>query len=452
MEYDLNSLIDRVVALAQSLVTSITNPYLMLEIALIGGVYLISLILSRRTEPGLEAAARNIKDSPGLLRIIISLLRRLEWVYFVFLIAIAWAILGNIAWPNTYLIYIALLFSLVWLMITIVTHTIRNRSFRRIIAVGAWLYLALVILGVDGNVADLLNQIGFSMGTIRISLLLVVKIIVVLGLSFWVSVSLGNFLDRRVQRNEELTPGLRILIGKIIRIALIIIASVIAISAIGVDLTVLSVLSGAIGVGIGFGLQKVVSNFISGLIILADRSIKPGDTISLGDTFGWIRELRARFISVVTRDGREYLIPNEDFITQEVINWSFSDDLVRLEVAFGVSYDSDPHQVTVLAQEAAVTVPRVVDHQAPVCWMTEFGDSSLKFVLRFWIADPQRGLTNIKGQVLLALWDSFKANGVKIPYPHRELIFKNQSALIPDSLSPEASTPDTPTPDKPGST
>lgn len=448
MEYDLNSLIDRLEALSQSFIDSITNPYLMLEVAIIGAVYLGSLILSRRTEPGLEATARNIKDSPGLLRIIISLLRRLEWVYFVFLIAIAWAILSNIDWPNTYLIYIALLFSLVWLLITIFTHTIRNRPFRRIIAVGAWMYLALVILGIDDNVADLLNQIGFSMGTIRISLLLVVKIIVVLGLSFWVSVSLGNFLDRRVQRNEDLTPGLRILIGKIIRIALIIIASVIAISAIGVDLTVLSVLSGAIGVGIGFGLQKVVSNFISGLIILADRSIKPGDTISLGDTFGWIRELRARFISVVTRDGREYLIPNEDFITQEVINWSFSDDLVRLEVAFGVSYDSDPHQVTVLAEEAATTVPRVVDHQAPVCWMTKFGDSSLDFVLRFWIADPQRGLTNIKGQVLLALWDSFKANGVKIPYPHRELIFKYQPALIPDILSPETSTPDTGPPDK----
>lgn len=433
MEYDLNSFIDRFETLSQSVFTSVTNPYLMLEIAIIAAVYLGSLILSRRTEPQLEAAARNIKDSPGLLRIIISLLRRLEWVYFVFLISIAWSILDNIAWPNTYLVYIGLLFSLMWLMITIVTQTIRNRAFRRIIALSAWIYLALVVLGIDGNVAELLNQIGFSIGTFRISLLLVVKVVVILGLSFWASVSLGNFLDRRIQRNEDLTPGLRILIGKILRIALIIVASVIAISAIGIDLTVLSVLSGAIGVGIGFGLQKVVSNFISGLIILADRSIKPGDTISLGDTFGWIRELRARFISVVTRDGREYLIPNEDFITREVINWSFSDDLVRLEVAFGVSYDSDPHLVTLLSQEAAKSVPRVVEDQAPVCWMTKFGDSSLDFVLRFWIADPQRGLTNIKGQVLLALWDSFKANGVKIPYPHRELIFKNQPASASDS-------------------
>ena len=185
----------------------------------------------------------------------------------------------------------------------------------------------------------------------------------------------------------------------------------------------MTVLSGALGVGIGFGLQKVVSNFISGIIILVDQSIKPGDTISLGDTFGWIRELRSRFISVVTRDGREYLIPNEDFITQRVINWSFSDKFVRLDVDFGVSYDSDPHEVTRIAIEAAKSVDRVdTTRKSPVCWMTEFGDSSINLKLRFWISDPQEGLTNIRGKVLLALWDAFKENNIEIPYPHRTLI------------------------------
>ena len=141
--------------------------------------------------------------------------------------------------------------------------------------------------------------------------------------TLWLAISVGNFFERRLLRNEDLSPGLRVLLGKILRITLIVFALIIAISSIGVDLSVLSLLSGAIGIGIGFGLQKVVSNFISGFIILADRSIKPGDTISLGETFGWINELRARFVSVITRDGVEYLIPNEDFITQQVINWSF---------------------------------------------------------------------------------------------------------------------------------
>jgi len=216
-----------------------------------------------------------------------------------------------------------------------------------------------------------------------------------------------------------------VLIGKIIRISLIIIAALVAMSGLGIDLTALTVLSGAVGVGIGFGLQKVVSNFISGIIILMDQSIKPGDTIELGQTFGWIRELRARFVSVVTRDGREYLIPNEDFITTQVINWSFSDKYVRLDVPFGVSYESNPHEVSRIAIEAAAAVERVdASRKAPVCWMTGFGDSALEFLLRFWITDPQEGLTNIRGKVLLALWDAFEENGINIPFPHREVIMK----------------------------
>jgi small-conductance mechanosensitive channel len=248
--------------------------------------------------------------------------------------------------------------------------------------------------------------------------------IVFVGILLWVAIGLGNFVDRQLQNAEDLTPSLRVLLGKVLKIALIVTATLVGLSGLGIDLTVFAVFSGAIGVGLGFGLQKVVSNFISGIIILMDRSIKPGDTITLGETFGWIRELRARFVSVVTRDGREYLIPNEDFITHEVINWSFSDALVRLDVEFGVSYDSDPHQISALAIEAAAQCKRVYAAKQPVCWLTAFGDSSLDFVLRFWIVDPREGLTNIRGTVLLALWDTFKEHGIKIPYPHREVIMK----------------------------
>ena len=411
--------------LVTNVTEAVTDPYLVLQVAIMGGAYLIALYIRRRSEPILEEQARRIKDSPELLRVIISLLRRLEWLYFAILTGVAWSLLENFNWPNAYLIYISMLLSMTWLLITGCSQTIRNRALRRFVSVAAWFYVAIIILGVGDNVSDLLDTVGFSISGFRISLLLMVKVVVILGLSLWGSIVLSNFVERRIHRNEDLTPGLRLLIGKIFRISLIVLAAVIAISAIGIDLTVLSVLTGAIGVGIGFGLQKVVSNFISGIIILADRSIRPGDTISLGETFGWIRELRARFVSVVTRDGREYLIPNEDFITREVINWSFSDELVRLEVEFGVAYESDAHQVTALAIESALKVDRVIKDQQPMCWMTKFGDSSLDFVLRFWIRDPQGGLTNIRGQVLIALWDTLRENGVVIPYPHREIIYKN---------------------------
>jgi small-conductance mechanosensitive channel len=356
---------------------------------------------------------------------VIALLRRLEWVFFVAFAGIALLAMRAFKWPETTeLASNVLLLALAWLVIAVLSRTIRSRATARVIAIGGWTYVALLVLGISDDAASLLNSIGFTIGKFRLSLLLMIKVVVFLGVWLWIAVGVGNVLDNRIQRSDELTPSLRVLVGKVLRISLIVIAALVAIAGIGVDLTVFTVLSGAIGVGIGFGLQKVVSNFISGIIILLDESIKPGDTITLGDTFGWIRELRARFVSVVTRDGREYLIPNEDFITREVINWSFSDDFVRLDVPFRVSYDSDPHQVTALAIEAAASVPRVIPDRKPVCWITGFGDSSIDFLLRFWISDPRNGLTNIRGMVLLALWDAFKAHGVEIPYPHQAIIFK----------------------------
>ena len=170
-----------------------------------------------------------------------------------------------------------------------------------------------------------------------------------------------------------------------------------------------------------FGLQKVVSNLVSGIIILLDKSIKPGDVISLGETFGWINSLGARYVSVVTRDGKEYLIPNEDLITGQVVNWSHSNAYVRLDIHFGTAYHDDPHKVRQIAIEAAQSVDRVLSFKPPVCHIVGFGDSSVDYILRFWIEDPTGGLTNIRGNVYLALWDAFQAHEISIPFPQREV-------------------------------
>jgi small-conductance mechanosensitive channel len=396
------------------------------QLAIVAALLLAARLLDWRLEPRLEARLRAI-ESPNhkVLRLLIVLLRRLDWAVFVILAGIAMLLMRAFGWPGSdYVVSTVLLLALAWLVLGLLSQLIRSRPLGRLLAVGVWTYVALVILGLADDAALLLDAAAFSIGNFRVSPLLIFKMIVFLGLLLWVAIGLGNFVDRRLQAAEDLTPSLRVLLGKVLKIVLIITATLVGLSGLGIDLTVFAVFSGAIGVGLGFGLQKVVSNFISGIIILMDRSIKPGDTISLGETFGWIRELRARFVSVVTRDGREYLIPNEDFITHEVINWSFSDELVRLDVEFGVSYDSDPHQVTALAIEAATKCQRVFAGKQPVCWLIAFGDSSLKFILRFWIDDPREGLTNIRGVVLLALWDTFKAHGIRIPYPHREVIMK----------------------------
>ncbi len=334
----------------------------------------------------------------------------------------------SVTWPSrSHFIAIALSLSLAWLFVSVLSRVIRNRLVARTLSWLAWIYVALVILGFDDEAGTFLDSLALPLGEMRLSLLLILKAVLLLFATVWVAVVLGRYFDEQVQKSDELTPSIRVLIGKVAKFGLILVAGTIALSSVGIDLSAFTVFTGAVGLGLGFGLQKVISNFISGIIILLDKSIKPGDTISLEGTFGWIRELRARFVSVVTRDGREYLIPNEDFITHRVINWSFSDELVRLDVNFGVSYDADPHEVSKLAIEAAMTVGRVEGSRRPVCWLTGFGDSSLDFVLRFWIRDPQQGLTNVRGKVLLALWDTFKENNVGIPYPHREIIMKKET-------------------------
>ena len=427
---------------AQAAAAYFARPAILVQFSLILLLYPLAVFLAGRVRPKLEARARNIKGMPGVLRFIVALLRRLRWLFFAILLLIAYTVMNTLT--DTYPLYSAMLLAGAWFLINLVSQAIRSRAIGRVFAYVAWAYVAASVLGVADDLALILDGAGFEVGNFRLSVLRVMQGAFLIGVLLWLSSSAGNFLDKRIQSVEELTPSLRVLIGKIMRIALIVFAVLIAMSGLGIDLTALTVLSGAVGVGIGFGLQKVVSNFISGIIILMDESIKPGDTITLGDTFGWIRELRARFVTVVTRDGREFLIPNEDFITREVINWSFSDEYVRLDVPFGVSYDADPHEVTRLAIEAAGSVGRVdAAVRRPVCWLTEFGDSSLNFLLRFWIHDPQKGLTNIRGKVLLALWDTFKENGIQIPYPHREIIMKTPVS-VGGSAMPETATPAAP--------
>lgn len=429
------------------------QPAILFQLGLIVFLFLTAKLLKRRLHAQLEGRFSAVKDLPGP-RLLAAFLRRLEWLFFAAFLGLAYVVTSATRWPDTrYLIYSGMMLAGAWLLISVVSHAIRNRLVGQAFTVIVWALVAASILGITDDIATVLDGIGFEVasGGRRLSVLWLLQSSLLLGLILWLSFALGNFFDKRIQRAEELTPSLRVLIGKAVRISLMVLGVLIAMSSLDIDLTALTVLSGAIGVGIGFGLQKVVSNFISGIIILMDQSIKPGDTISLGETFGWIRELRARFVSVVTRDGREYLIPNEDFITREVINWSFSDQFVRLDVPFGVAYDSDPHEVTRLAIAAATAVGRVdSSRNKPVCWMTEFGDSSLNFLLRFWISDPQQGLTNIRGTVLLALWDTFKEHGINIPFPHREVIFKTPIEVVRPPPSGATPQPEPLPPEQPG--
>lgn len=312
--------------------------------------------------------------------------------------------------------------ALAWGLIRLSSSVFANRLTARIIAGLAWFTALLSILGFLNPTLRALDSFGVNLGTGRISLLTVIDGALLLVVLLWASFFAVEVLDGRVLAHTAATQRTRVLVSKILKFVLITLAVVVTLSSVGINLSALAVFTGAVGVGVGIGLQHQVSNLVSGLFLLLDKSVKPGDVIEVNDTYGWVREMSARYVGVVTRDNKEILVPNDTFVLNQVVNWSHSDRNLRLEVKFGTSYDADPHLVRRCAVAAAKGPARISKQPDPVCHIVEFGDSSVNFVLRFWINDPENGVTNIKGEVLLALWDAFKAENIGIPYPHRYVI------------------------------
>ena len=306
-------------------------------------------------------------------------------------------------------------------MIRLITALTRQTGLTQLAGLVIWAVAALAIVGWLEAFIQALDAAAFTAGGMRISLLTIVNGILLISLLLWAAITLARVLETQLGRVDGVTPAARVLVGKVVRIALLTIAVLVGLTSIGIDFTAVAVFSGAIGVGIGFGLQKVVSNLISGMILLLDRSIKPGDVIEIGEAYGWISKLGARYAAIVTRDGKEYLIPNEDLITQQVVNWSFSDRAVRLKIGVGVSYQSDVRKALDLMMEAAQENDRVLKAPPPATRLIGFGDNSVDLELRIWVNDPEAGVVNVASDVRLAIWDKFHAEGIEFPFPQRDL-------------------------------
>jgi small-conductance mechanosensitive channel len=395
--------------------------YAILAQAVVVLLALLVAALVHRPANRLLIAHRDRPDQSAFGRVVFQRLATLSLpVAWIALLAVIELVADAAKWPDR-LIVIAISLLAAWIVIRLAASLIQSKPIARVVAVVAWTVAALNIVGLLDNVVAALDGVAFRVGTVKISLLTVTNSVILLFVLIWAASLLSNVVARRVRASKDLTPSIQVLIAQLFRIMLIVVAVLIAIDTVGIDLSALAVFGGALGVGLGFGLQKIVSNLVSGIILLADKSIKPGDVITVGDSFGWVGSMGARYTSVVTRDGREFLIPNEDFVTQRVVNWSYTNDEVRIDVEFGVSYAADPHKVIALALEAVKEIPRILPSPKPMCHLKGFGNSSVDFILRFWIRDPIDGLTNIRGLVLLALWDVFKREGIEIPFPQRDL-------------------------------
>ena len=430
MEPETLPLSDTVQSLAQTLLdhaetftNSLLRPWNAYQVVIALAIFVLAQILAKLLAPRLNDWLRTREGWPKWrMRFAVMIRRRMRLILFVLMIwPIVW-IMRELTWPSrSYLLGIMAQLALAWLVITIFTRLIGNAFLRVILRYAGWTWVTLSILGLTEETQQALQSAAIEIGEMRVSLWMVLQAAAVIAVLMFAARFVSVASAARIRQNEDISPSMRVLVVKFLQILLYGSALFIGLKATGVDLTGLAVLSGAIGVGLGFGLQKVVSNLVSGVIILLDKSIKPGDVISLGDTFGWINSLGARYVSISTRDGKEYLIPNEDLITGQVVNWSHSNDFVRLDIHFGTSYGDDPHLVRRIAKEAAASVDRVLASTPPVCHIVGFGDSSVDYILRFWIRDPTGGLTNIRGNVYLALWDAFQENGISIPFPQREV-------------------------------
>ena len=292
----------------------------------------------------------------------------------------------------------------------------------------AWAFLSLHLLGWGEAVIGLLDGIGINAGQTRISVWSVMKLLVTVSLFVVVAMWIARWFERRVLKLDALAPNMRIGIAKFTQAFLVGLSVLVGLNAAGLDLTTLNVLTGAVGIGLGFGLQSIAANFVSGFVLLMDRSIKPGDVISFTGTtgtttegFGWVKELHGRYVVVLDRDGVSTLVPNQHLITNPVINWSYSDPRVRLKLPIRVSYKGDPELAMRLMLEATIGHPRIIRDPAPVARLMAFGDCGIELELRFWIPDPQAGVNNVRSDVNRAIWRLFAEHGIVIPVAQREV-------------------------------
>jgi small-conductance mechanosensitive channel len=421
MDLDLTDIADFLYSAARSVGAEVTSPWFYLQLGLIVAGAGIAFAVGAAVRSRVDLTAR-AAGWPAPLRLFVRVLvGSASTAVFAVLMRLARLVMVMSTWPSrSYLLSVAFKLALAWLIIRLVTSAIRNSFIVRLVSLSAWLVAALSIIGQLDPAIDALDSVSIVLGGLRLTPLLLIKLGVFLVVALWLSNIVSNFVESRITRSSDLTPSIQVLLVKIIRLALMIFAVAIVMSAVGINLSALAIFSGAAGVGIGFGLQKIVANFISGIILLVDKSVKPGDLVTIGDSSGRISAMKTRYISVAAGDGREFLIPNEDLVTQKVTNWTYTDKNTLVKVNFGVDYEADPRRVCKLALEIAAASPRIIKQKPPNCILVEFAEAGMKFSLTFWVPDPD-GMDNVKSDVMLSLWDVFKREGIHVPYPVREI-------------------------------
>lgn len=353
---------------------------------------------------------------------------------FVYL---AHAILSN--WHDASLLKLAMTLLLAMVLIRLVVYALRYifspsgwvRTMENAIASIVWLVLTFHLVGLLPDILRALDSIKFGVGKSQLSLLVLMQALLIILVTLFVALWLSRLVENRLMGTQQLNMNLRVVLSKVVRIFFALIAILMALSAVGLDITLLSVFGGALGVGLGFGLQKIASNYASFFILLLDDSIHIGDIITVDTHYGIVSELRSRYMVLRKLDNTEVIIPNETLVSNVMINHSMTDRKVRAQLSLQVSYQTDLELAMRLMLEAAATQERVLRDPAPNALLRAFGESGIDLMMNVWISDPENGTASLQSEIYLDIWRAFKKHNVSIPYPQREIRVLNSEPPAP---------------------
>jgi small-conductance mechanosensitive channel len=375
-----------------------------------------AVLLARPVTPVL-ARLRAQRPLATLLGIVEPLLLPLLWLA---LLMLAILIANVAAWPHHVLEIGATLLS-AWIAIRLASRLVANPVWSKVIAWTFWGIAALNILNLLEPTIAVLEAAELPIPGVRISVYLIIKAVIAVALLLLIANYLTGLLETRMRTSRAFSPSTQVLFMKTVKATSIVIATWFGISSLGIDLTAIAVLGGAIGLGAGFGLQRVISNMVSGVVLLIDKSIRPGDVISVSGTYGWVTALGGRYVSVVTRDGVEHMIPNETLITERVENWTHTNSHTRLKIPVRVHYETDVLKAIDICVRAACGTERVLEQPECKCLLVAFGENGLELEVRIWIGDAHNGVQNVKSAVLLKIWEMFREAGIRVPLPQRDV-------------------------------
>jgi small-conductance mechanosensitive channel len=387
-----------------------------------GAATLGSLLLAWLAGKTLRPRMTSMQDAPGVAR---DALAAIQFpLIALLLIMLARALIGDGAHTLLNLMIALLTAAIIIRLVVVMLRQVfapsgwRDKLIRFIAAV-VWIGFALYVAGLLPDLLKFLEGLGFSIGKQRISLLLIGQALLSVLATLLIALWLGRMAEARAMAATDLDINLRVMISKLAQALLVLIAILITLPAIGIDLTVLSVFGGALGVGLGFGLQKIASNYISGFIILMDRSVSLGDLVTIDNHTGQLTKLTARYVVVRSLGGVEAIIPNDTLITSTVVNQSYTDKRVRQAVPLQVGYDSDIEHAMRLMEEMAARQPRILSDPKPQSVLVRFGDNGVDLELGYWVDDPHSGTGVLRSDLQLAIWRAFREHNIEIPYPHR---------------------------------